>query len=119
MNSNEKQIERIEKMTFSSVFPHYVQKIEKKNRTIDELYEVLEWFTHFNKGDIDQAITEKWTFKDFFNRAKLNQNSHLITGSICGYKIEEIENPLMQNVRKLDKLVDELAKGKKMEKILR
>ena len=119
MNSNEKQIERIEKMPFSSVFPHYVQKIEKKNRTIDELYEVLEWFTHFNKGDIDQAIAEKWTFKDFFNRAKLNQNSHLITGSICGYIIEEIENPLMQNVRKLDKLLDELAKGKKMEKILR
>lgn len=119
MSSSDKHNERIASMTFSSVFPCYVEKIEKKGRTKDELYEVIQWFTSFSKKDIDQAIVEKWTFKEFFDYAKLNKNSSLIKGNICGYKIEEIDNSLTQNVRKLDKIVDELAKGKKIEKILR
>jgi hypothetical protein len=111
--------ERIAKMIFGSVYPHYVAKVEKKGRTKDELVEVIEWLTGFDKKTIDRLIKERATFEEFFDRASLNPNAGLITGVICGYRVEEIENPLTQKVRYLDKLVDELAKGRKMEKILR
>lgn len=111
--------ERIAKMTFASVYPHYVSKVEKKNRSISELHQVIQWLTGFNEIKIAELITQKVTFDTFFQQASLNPNAHLITGLICGYRIEEIQNPLTQQVRYLDKLVDELAKGKKMEKILR
>lgn len=110
---------RIAAMTFSSVYPHYVAKVEKKGRTVDELHEVIRWLTGFTDGQIQKHIDGKPTFEAFFKKAKLNPNAHLITGVICGYRVEEIENPLTQQVRYLDKLVDGLAKGKKMEKILR
>lgn len=111
--------ERIATMTFSSVYPHYVTKVEKKGRTKKELHQVIEWLTGFDDRQIQQHIDGKSTFKEFFQRATLNAEAHLITGVICGYRIEEIENSLTRQVRYLDKLVDELAKGKKMEKILR
>lgn len=111
--------EKIAKMTFSSVYPHYVTKIEKKGRTIAELHEVLTWLTGYDEEQLQKLINQKTTFKDFFEKAELNPNANLITGLICGYRIEEIENTLTKQVRYLDKLVDELAKGKKMEKILR
>ena len=111
--------ERIAKMTFASVYPHYVTKIEKKGRTKDELFQVIEWLTGYSKLKVRKFIDQKATFETFFQNAKLNPNAHLITGVICGYRIEEINNPLTQQVRFLDKLVDELAKGRKMEKILR
>jgi hypothetical protein len=110
---------RIANMTFSSVYPHYVTKVEKKGRTKEELHQVIEWLTGFDDKILQKLIDEKVTFETFFKRAKLNPNAHLIKGVICGYKIEEIENPLTKQTRYLDKLVDELAKGKKMEKILR
>ena len=116
---NEKHNERIANMTFSSVFPHYLDKIEKKGRSLEELYQVIEWLTGFNLKEINQAISDELTFKEFFVSATLNQKSDLIRGSICGYKIEELENPLTRKVRMLDKLVDELAKGKKLDKIFR
>ena len=119
MKNDNKQDERIAKMTFSSVYPHYLTKIEKKDRTKEELHQVIEWLTGFNKKKLQKLIEEKVTFEVFFQKAKLNSNAHLITGVICGYRVEEIENPLTQHVRYLDKLVDELAKGRKMEKILR
>ena len=111
--------ERIAKMTFSSVYPHYVSKVEKKGRTKDELHEVISWLTGFNDKQIQKQIDDEVTFEEFFRRATLNPNAHLIKGVICGYRIEEIETPLTKHARYLDKLVDELAKGKKMEKILR
>jgi hypothetical protein len=111
--------ERIAKMTFSSVYPHYVAKVEKKGRTKEELHEVIKWLTGFNDKQLQKQIDDKVTFEEFFERATLHPNAHLITGVICGYRIEEIENPLTRQARYLDKLVDELAKGKKMEKILR
>ena len=111
--------ERMAKMTFSSVFPHYLTKVEKKGRTKEELQQVIEWLTGFDENKLQELIDKKVTFETFFQKAKLNPNAHLITGVICGYRIEEIENPLTQQVRYLDKLVDELAKGRKMEKILR
>ncbi|HMT27806.1 MAG TPA: DUF2200 domain-containing protein [Bacteroidia bacterium] len=111
--------ERFAKMTFASVYPLYVAKVEKKGRTKEELFQVIEWLTGFNRKKLDEVIEKKLTFKEFFQQAKLNSNAHLITGVICGYRVEEIENPLTQKVRYLDKLVDELAKGRKMEKILR
>jgi hypothetical protein len=111
--------ERIAKMTFSSVYPHYVTKLEKKGRTKEELHQVIEWLTGFDELKTQKFINEKATFQTFFQNAKLNPNAHLIKGVICGYRIEEIDNPLTQQVRFLDKLVDELAKGRKMEKILR
>ncbi len=110
---------RIANMTFASVYPHYVTKVEKKGRTKEELHGVIEWLTGFDDKKLQQLIDEKVTFETFFKKAKLNPNAHLITGVICGYRVEEIENPLTQQARYLDKLVDELAKGKKMEKILR
>ncbi|NND51370.1 MAG: DUF2200 domain-containing protein [Flavobacteriaceae bacterium] len=111
--------ERIAKMIFASVYPHYVSKVEKKGRTKEELYEVIEWLTGFDKVKLQELIDEKVTFETFFQRADLNPNAHLIKGVICGYRIEEIDNTLTRQARYLDKLVDELAKGRKMEKILR
>lgn len=110
---------RIAQMTFASVYPHYVKKAESKGRTLAELHQVIEWLTGFDEARLKKLIDEKVTFETFFNRATLNPNAHLITGVICGYRIEEIDNVLTRQVRYLDKLVDELAKGKKMEKILR
>jgi hypothetical protein len=111
--------ERIAKMTFASVYPHYVTKVGKKGRTRDELHEVIKWLTGFDDVQLEGFIQSKATFEEFFERASLNPNSTLITGLICGYRVEDIENPLTRKVRYLDKLVDELSKGKKMEKILR
>lgn len=111
--------ERMANMRFDTVYPLYVAKVEKKGRTKAELHQVMEWLCGFDENQLQELITEKITFAQFFERAKLHPNAHLITGLICGYRIEEIENPLTQKVRYLDKLVDELAKGKKMEKILR
>ena len=111
--------ERIAKMTFSSVYPHYVSKVEKKGRTKEELHQVIRWLTGFTDKQIQQHIDDKSTFEQFFKKATLNPNADQITGTICGHRIEEIENPLTRKTRYLDKLVDELAKGKKMEKILR
>lgn len=111
--------ERITKMTFASVYPHYITKVVSKGRTKKELHQVIEWLTGFDDKKLKGLIDEKATFETFFKKAKLNPNAHLITGVICGYRIEEIENPLTKQVRYLDKLVDELAKGKKIVKILR
>lgn len=111
--------ERMAKMTFAKVYPLYVAKIEKKDRTKDELNQVIEWLTGYNERALQKHIKDNSTFEQFFQQAKLNPAAHLITGLICGYRIEDIENPLTQKVRYLDKLVDELAKGRKMEKILR
>ncbi|MEE1962958.1 DUF2200 domain-containing protein [Allomuricauda taeanensis] len=119
MKTTPEHDQRIAKMTFSSVYPHYVTKVEKKDRTREELHQVIEWLTGFDDNKLQDLINRKVTFETFFQEAKLNPNAHLITGTICGYRIEEIENPLTQQVRYLDKLVDELAKGRKMEKILR
>ena len=119
MNNTKNHDERIAKMTFASVYPHYVTKVEKKNRTIEELHQVISWLTGYDEKKLQELIEEKVTFEEFFQKATLNPNAHLITGVICGYRIEEIENTLTQQVRFLDKLVDELAKGKSMEKILR
>lgn len=119
MKTTAKHDERIAKMTFASVYPHYVTKVESKGRTIEELHQVIEWLTGFDKKRLQALIDEKVTFETFFGKAKLNPNAHLITGVICGYRIEEIENPLTRKTRYLDKIIDELAKGRAMEKILR
>lgn len=119
MNTNAKQDDRIARMTFASVYPHYINKVTKKQRTIEELHTVIEWLTGMNEAAIQQTISNQLTFKDFFAKCSLNKNAVLITGSICGYNIEEIENSLTKKVRMLDKLVDELAKGKSLENILR
>lgn len=119
MNTTSTHDQRIAKMIFASVYPLYVQKVEKKGRTEEELKQVIQWLTGFNNKKLQELIKEKVTFETFFQRATLNPNAHLITGLICGYRVEDIENPLTQKARYLDKLVDELAKGKKMEKILR
>ncbi len=110
---------RIAKLTFASVYPHYITKIEKKGRTKAELHQVIEWLTSFDENKLQELISDKVTFDTFFQKAKLNPNAHLITGVICGYRIENIETQLTKEARYLDKLVDELAKGRKMEKILR
>lgn len=119
MKVTQEHNERVAKMTLASVFPHYVAKVEKKGRTKDELFRVIEWLTGFNKSKVNEFIEQKATFETFFKKAKLNPNAGLIKGVICGYRIEEIDNTLTRQVRYLDKLVDELAKGRKMEKILR
>jgi hypothetical protein len=119
MKTTPEHDERMAKMTFASVYPHYVTKIEKKGRTRKELHQVIEWLTGFDDKKMQELIDEKVTFETFFKRAELNRNASLIKGVICGYRIEEIENPVTRQVRYLDKLVDELAKGKKMEKVLR
>jgi hypothetical protein len=119
MNSANNHDERIAKMTFASVYPHYLAKVEKKGRTKEELHQVMEWLTGYDEKKLQELIKEKVTFETFFQHATINPNAHLITGVICGYRVEEIINPLTQQVRYLDKVVDELAKGRKMEKILR
>jgi len=111
--------DRIAKMIFGSVYPHYVEKAEKKGRTRQELHQIITWLTGFEEQQIKELISDKVTFEAFFQKATVNPNAHLITGVICGYRIEEIDNTLTQQVRYLDKLVDELAKGKKIEKIFR
>ena len=119
MKTTPEHDKRIANMTFASVYPHYITKVVGKGRTKEELHKVIEWLTGFDDKKLHELIDEKVTFETFFKRAKLHPNAHLITGVICGYRIEEIENPLTKKVRYLDKLVDELAKGRKMEKILR
>ncbi len=119
MNDTTKHDERFAKMTFATVYPLYVAKVEKKGRTKEELHQVITWLTGFDDRKLQELIDGKVTFESFFQKATLNPNAHLVTGVICGYRIEEIENPLTRQVRYLDKLVDELAKGRKMEKILR
>ncbi|PKD20017.1 hypothetical protein APR41_15205 [Salegentibacter salinarum] len=119
MKTTPKHNERMAKMTFASVYPHYLTKVEKKARSEEELQQVIEWLTGYDEKKQKKLIEEKVSFETFFERANLNPNAHLITGVICGYRVEEIDNPLTQKVRYLDKLVDELAKGKQMEKILR
>ena len=116
MNTNN---QRIAKMTFASVYPLYLAKVEKKGRTSEELHQAIRWLTGYDTRKLQELIKENVTFETFFRHASLNPNAQLITGVICGYRVEEIDDPLTQKVRYLDKLVDELAKGRKMEKILR
>ena len=119
MNNSDAHNQRIAKMTFASVYPLYLEKVEKKGRTKAELHQVIEWLTNFDNKKLQELIEGDATFEIFFQQASLNPNAHLITGVICGCRVEEIQDPLTQRVRYLDKLVDELAKGRKMEKILR
>lgn len=119
MNSKKTQSEKIAKMIFASVYPHYVAKVEKKGRSKKELHQVIEWLTGFNEKQLQKLIDDKVSFEKFFEEAQLNPNAHLITGIICGIRVEEIDDPFVQKVRYLDKLVDELAKGKPLEKIFR
>lgn len=119
MNQPSKTDERIATMSFASVYPHYVTKVEKKGRTREDLHAVISWLTGYDEAAISLHINQKSSFQTFFDEADLNPNAHLITGVICGYRVETIENPLTQKVRYLDKLVDELAKGKALDKILR
>jgi hypothetical protein len=114
-----RSMHRIFNTSVASVYPLYVTKVERKGRTIDELNGIIEWLTGFNESALQQHLEAETTFEDFFADAQLNPNAGLITGVICGIRVEDIEDPLMQKIRYLDKLVDELAKGKKMEKILR
>ncbi|PKL78490.1 MAG: DUF2200 domain-containing protein [Ignavibacteriae bacterium HGW-Ignavibacteriae-4] len=119
MKTTPEHNKRIAEMTFAAVYPHYITKVEKKGRTKEELDQVIEWLTGFDEKRCQEFIDEVATFETFFEKAELNPNAEKITGVICGYRIEEIENPITKQVRYLDKLVDELAKGRKMEKILR
>lgn len=119
MKTTPEHNDRIAKMTFSSVYPHYVTKVEKKGRTENELLIVIEWLTGFDEKQLNKLMEQKATFQEVFQKAQINPNAELIKGVICGYRIEEIDNELTRKVRYLDKLVDELAKGRKMEKILR
>ena len=119
MTSPSPQDERIAKMSFASVYPLYVNKVVKKGRSEQELQQVIKWLTGFTGAQLEKHIAQESTFETFFHKAKLNPKASSIKGVICGYRVEEIENPLTRKVRYLDKLVDELAKGKKMEKILR
>lgn len=119
MNKSDTQDQRIAKMTFASVYPMYVAKVEKKGKTREELHRVIEWLTGFDEKKLREHIEEKSTFEKFFQDASINPGANLITGVVCGVRVEEIENPLTRKIRYLDKLVDELAKGRKLEKILR
>lgn len=119
MNSTNNHDERIAKMIFASVYPLYLAKVEKKGKTKEELHQVIEWLTGYDDKSLQKYINEKITFEKLFKNATINPNAKLITGVICGYRVEEIANPLTQQVRYLDKLVDELAKGKALDKILR
>ena len=110
---------KVAEMSFASVYPHYLAKIEKKGRTKEELHQVIQWLTGFTNEKLQLLIANKVSFKEFFDQADLHPNASLIKGTICGYRIEDIETPLTKKVRYLDKLVDELAKARKMEKILR
>ena len=119
MTTTKEHDERIRTMTFASVYPHYVAKVEKKGRTVKELHEVMTWLTGYDAKEIKRLAKSETTFEEFFDNATLNPNAILITGAMCGYRIEEITTPLTKQCRYLDKLIDELAKGRKMEKILR
>lgn len=119
MSTTSHHDEKIANMSFASVYPHYVTKIEKKGRTINELHTIIEWLTGYSTSQINQLISNKVSFSEFFSKARIHPNASLITGIICGYRIEEIENTLTRQVRYLDKIVDELAKGKSLEKIMR
>ena len=119
MKNAQNHDQRFAEMTFASVYPHYVSKVEKKGRTKEELHQVITWLTGYSENMLQRLLQKTVTFEQFFKEATINPNAHLITGVICGYRVEQIENPLTQQVRYLDKLVDELAKGRKMEKILR
>ncbi|MEO7523708.1 MAG: DUF2200 domain-containing protein [Ferruginibacter sp.] len=119
MKTTPEHNERIAKLTFASIYPHYITKVVSKGRTKEELHQVITWLTGFSDHELQKLIEEKLTFETFFLKAKLNPGAKLIKGMICGYRVEELENPLTQKVRYLDKLIDELAKGKKLEKILR
>ena len=110
---------KVYEMSVQSVYVHYVNKVERKGRTKIELNKVMCWLTGFSPAELQKHLKAETTFKDFFKQAKLNKNAKKITGTICGVKIEDIEEPLMKKIRYLDKLVDELAKGRPMEKILR
>ncbi|REC43375.1 DUF2200 domain-containing protein [Chryseobacterium pennipullorum] len=111
---------RIFTTAFASVYPHYIQKAEKKGRTKEEVHEIIFWLTGYDEKSLQKILMDRTDFKTFFDQApQMNPNTTLITGVICGYRVEEIEDELMRNIRYLDKLIDELAKGKKMEKILR
>lgn len=116
---NEKNYERVCKMSFASVYPHYITKAEKKGRTKEEVDEIIHWLTGYDTKKLQDILDNKTDFQTFFTEAQLNPNASKITGVICGYRVEEIEDELMRNIRYLDKLIDELAKGKAMEKILR
>lgn len=117
---NNKNIERVYKMSFAGVYPHYIAKVEKKGRTKAEVDEIISWLTGYNEKDLQKILDDKTNIETFFAQApQLNPNVSKITGVICGYRIEEIEDPVMKKVRYLDKLIDELAKGRTMEKILR
>ena len=119
MKPTKEHNERMAKMKFASVYPHYVTKIEKKGRTKKELFQVIEWLTGYDESELQEHIDSESSFEVFFQNANINPNANLIKGLICGYRIEDIDNKLTQSVRYLDKLVDELAKGRKMDKILR
>lgn len=119
MKNTSEHHQRIAKLTYASVYPHYVNKVEKKGRTKQELHQVIEWLTGFDQQQLQAMVDENATFKQFFEQATLNPNTKLIKGVICGWRVEDIDVPLTQQIRYLDKLVDELSKGKKMEKILR
>ncbi len=119
MNTTDKHNAQMANMIFATVYPHYLAKVEKKGRTKEELHQVIAWLTGFDEKKLQELIEAKVSFETFFQHADLNPNTQFIPGLICGYRVEEIENPLTQKVRYLDKLVDELAKGRKMEKILR
>ena len=117
---NDKNFQRVIEMPFASVYPHYITKAEKKGRTKTEVDEIIFWLTGYNHSELEKILQNKTNFEDFYNQApNFNPNANKIKGIICGYRVEEIENPLMQKIRYLDKLIDELAKGKSMEKILR
>ena len=119
MSNPTTQHDKIAKLIFASVYPHYLKKVETKGRTKEELHQVIEWLTGFDNKQLQELMKEKVTFETFFQRARINANAKLITGMICGWRVEDIEDPLTRQARYLDKLIDELAKGKKMEKILR
>lgn len=119
MKTTSEHNDRISKITFASVYPHYLAKLEKKGRTREELHQVIQWLTGYDEKRIESFIQKRVSFKEFFAGAQINPFADQIKGVICGYRIEEIENPLTRQIRYLDKLVDELAKGRSMEKVLR
>lgn len=119
MTTDGKTLQRVAAMPFASVYPHYVTKVEKKGRTREELHAVITWLTGYDDAEIQHHLDAETPFEEFFAQARLNESAELITGVVCGVRVEEIEEPLMQQVRWMDKLVDERAKGKALEKILR
>lgn len=116
---HDKNKERVFKMSFAGVYPHYILKAEKKGRTPAEVNEIIFWLTGYDEATLQKHLDAKTNFEDFFSQAKIHPNASKITGVICGYRVEEIEDKLVREIRYLDKLIDELAKGKPMEKILR